>query len=362
MNKIIITILLLSCFFPLWLESVEVKALRKITLSQDNEIIIEKANSFIVTVDKRILVVDSKAANIKIFDMTGKRVKVFGRKGMGPDEFVRPRWSTYLEPFVSIMDYGRNMIFIYKRSGLENFEFIHKFLNLNLGYDFCFLDDQNLLVAGEKFDKNRRLYSLYEYNFKKDKYDFILPSNVAYGYTSIKQFMKDFYDNLPHIGAFQFFDVSDDSIFFVWTGDIKVIKIDRKTRKLTYFGNKTKNFIKPTSTPAIERAFKQRDHRLIYKLRRQMSYVRHVFVSNNRHVGVVYVGPFRDNILIVTLLLYTTGGEFLKEFELLNAKASHHYEIYFYFSKNDNLFYILDTETSKEFDQLYKIHEYRIEE
>jgi len=80
MNKIIITILLFSCFFPSWLESVEVKTLRKISLSQDNDILIERANSFIVTVDKRILVVDSKAANIKIFDMTGKRVKVFGRK------------------------------------------------------------------------------------------------------------------------------------------------------------------------------------------------------------------------------------------------------------------------------------------
>ena len=362
MNKMTIIISLLSCFFPLLLESVEIKALRKISLSQDNDILIERANSFIVTVDKRILVVDSKAANIKIFDMTGKRVKVFGKKGMGPDEFVRPRESTYLEPFVSIMDYGRNMIFIYKRKGLDSLEFIHKFLNLNLGYDFCFLDDQNLLIAGDKRDNNRRLYCLYKYNFRKDQYDFILPSNVAYGYTSIKQFMKDWYDNLPHIGTYQFFDVSDDSIFFVWTGDIKIIKIDRKTRKLTYFGNKTENFIKPTSTPAIEKAFKQRDHRQIYVLRRQMSYIRHVFVSNNRYVGVVYVGPFKDDLLKVFLLLYTTGGDFIKEVELLNAKASHHYEIYFYFSKNDNLFYILDTETSKDFNQFYKIYEFGIED
>jgi hypothetical protein len=281
---------------------------------------------------------------------------------MGPDEFVRPRRCAYLEPLVSFMDYGRSMIFIYKRSGLDSFEFIQKFLNLNLGYDFCFLDDQNLMIAGDKYDENRRLYSLYKYNFKKDKYDFILPSDVAYGYTSIKQFMKDNDEKISYIGAFQFFDVSDDSIFFVWTGDIKVIKIDRKTRKLTYFGKKTENFIKPTDTPKIRNAFRQKNHRLIYKLRRGMSYVRSVFVSNNSHVGVVYVGPFKDNILKVFLLLYTTGGEFLKEVELLNAKASHHYEIYFYFSKNNNHFYILDTETSKDFNQSYKIHEFSIEE
>ena len=344
------------------MEPVEVKTLRKISLSQDNDILIEKANSFIVTVDKKILVIDSKAANIKIFDMTGKRLKIFGRKGMGPDEFVRPLRCAYLEPFVSIMDYGRSMIFIYKRSGLDNFEFIHKFLNLNLGYDFCFLDNQNLLIAGDKFDENRVLYSLYKYNFKTNKYDFILPSHVAYGYTSIKKFMKDNDERISYIGAYQFFDLSNDSIFFVWTGDIKVLKIDRKTRKLSYFGHKTENFIKPTFTPAIEKAFHQKNHRLIYKLRRAMSYIRYLFVSNNSYVGVVYVGPFKDNLLQVFMLLYTTGGEFLKEVKLLNAKAFSHYEIYFYFSKDNNHFYILDTETSKDFNQFYKIHEFGIED
>ncbi len=62
------------------------------------------------------------------------------------------------------------------------------------------------------------------------------------------------------------------------------------------------------------------------------------------------------------LQLYTADGEFIKEVGLLNSKAANHYETYFYFKKFDNRFYIMDTETSKEFDQTYRIHEYQVEE
>ncbi len=75
------------------------------------------------------------------------------------------------------------------------------------------------------------------------------------------------------------------------------------------------------------------------------------------------MGPFKkDNRLKVMLQLYTTGGEYLNEFELLNAGASHHYEIYFYFSKDNNRLYILDTVTTEELDQFYRFHEYSIED
>jgi hypothetical protein len=39
MKKILITILLIYCFFPYWLDSIEVKAERKITLSQESDFI-----------------------------------------------------------------------------------------------------------------------------------------------------------------------------------------------------------------------------------------------------------------------------------------------------------------------------------
>jgi hypothetical protein len=342
---------------------IEIKPLRKITLSEEDDIIIERGHSFIVTGDDRILVADSKAANIKFFNMTGKRVSIFGRKGVGPDEFLKPLYSAYRKPFVAFMDSGRDMIFIYKRSGKDSLEFVQKFLSLNLGYDFCFIDDENFLVAGDKRDKNNRIYSLYRYNFKEDKYDFILPSEIAYGCSSLKEFKKDKSKRIAYIGYFLFFDVSGDNIYLVWKGGFEVTRINSKTREITRFGKKTINYVKPYYTPEIVKAFHQRQHRVIYKLIRTMSMVRDIFVTKANNIGVVYAGPFnKDGDLPIMLQLYTADGKFIKEVGLLNAKASHHYETYFYFKKFDNRFYIMDTETTKEFDQTYKIHEYQVEE
>ena len=295
--------------------------------------------------------------------MKGKRISIFGRKGMGPNEFVRPIMSSYRQPFVAIVDFGRKTIFIYKRSGGNRFEFVQKFLCMNLGQNFNLIDDKNILIDGDIFDKENKWHRIYKYNFKENSYDFILSAAEAYGLDSEKEFKKEKKDKLIYIGLANFCDVTDDSIYMVWTGDIKVAKIDRKTRKINYFSKKTGNFVTPFPTPEIKKAFHQMNHRLIYKLERHMSYVRYIFVSNSGKVGVVYVGPYKkDSRLKVMIQLYTTSGEYLKEFEILNAGASHHYEIYFYFKKDNNRLYLLDTVTTEALDQFYRIHEYSIED
>jgi len=364
MNRIILLLILLSFIYPAsWLNAVELKSLKSIQLKRHDNIFIEKADSFIVTEDKRILVTDSKAANIKIFDMNGNRVSIFGRRGVGPNEFLRPRLSDYNAPYVAIMDFGRKSVFLYKRLAGDRFEFADKFLCLDMANDFHLIDSNTIMITTDTLDSKGDLCSLHTYNFKENKYDYILPSMIAYGYTSKKKHLKDHDGRLSYIGASRTFDVSEESIFFAWTAEINIFKINRKTKRIEKkFGRYTENFVKPGYTPEIKRAFHQHDHRMIYKLQRKMSYVRDVFVSEG-NVGIVYVGPFtEDNRLSVMLQLYTKGGEFLKETRLLYAQASHHYEVYFYFNKFDNTYYILDTETSDKFDQFYKIYPYKLEE
>ena len=362
-KKTLLLVLLFYVITTLWLMGLEIKPLRQFQLSQSANILIENARSFIVTEDNIIIAADNKAANIKIFDMTGKRVSIFGRKGMGPNEFVRPFRIAYLEPFVSIKDSGRNMIFIYKRSGLNGLESIHKILYLDLGFDFCFLDDGNFLISGAKYDKNRMIYCLYSLNIKEKEYDFILPSYVAFGYTTEEKFLKERSGKLSHIGLARYNDFSDDSIYTVWKGDLKILKINRKNGKINHFGKKTSNYVKPYSSPEIKRAFQRMDHRLLWKLARPMSMIRDIFVTGSNKVGLVYSGPFnKDGTLPVMLQLYTGSGDFLKEVEVFNARVSHHKEISFYFRKSDNRFYIINIETSAEFDQYYILNEFQVEE
>ena len=355
-------VLLLFCL-AFSLSAIEIKHLREITLSQTDEAFIQKAGSFIVTEDETVIVFDSGAGNIKSFDINGKPVGIFGRKGLGPNEFIRPKLSAYKAPYIAFADFGRKSFFIYKRKDRNSFEFVNSFLSLGMCYDLQLIGDGNLLVAGYKIDNDRKEYHLYTYDFKDQKYEFILPSEVSYGFNSIKRYKKEYNERLSYIGLMLFCDFSADSIYFAWTGDIDVLKIDRKTYEITSFGKKTENFSKPSMSAEIKRAYARRNHKLIYRLRSGMSYVRDIFVSNSNKVGLVYVGPLKKNKgMIVMVQVYSGEGEFSKEFGVLNAGASNHYDLYFYFNKDRNLFYIMDIETSKEFDQFYKVHEYRIVE
>lgn len=350
-------------FLPVFGLSIEIKPLKAFTLSPTDGIIIEKADSFVVTEDNRILIVDSKASNIKIFDMAGKRTGIFGRKGMGPNEFIRPRAVAYKDPWIAFVDFGRKSIFLYSRDKGESFKFTRKFLCLYLGYDFHLIDDRNILVAGDKYDENKRLYSLYNYNFITGKSDFILPSETAYGYTSIKKFLKDSDDKIAYIGYHHYIDFSETNFFLVWQGDLSVVKIDRKSKNISRFGEKTGRYVKPYVKPEVVKAFQQKNNKLIYMYERDLSMVRDIFVTKYNKVGVVYTGPYKKNgNLPVMLQLYTEKGKFIKEVEVLDSKASSHYEVYSYFKKSDNRIFILDTETTEKFDQSYKMHPFQVEE
>ena len=81
-------------------------------------------------------------------------------------------------------------------------------------------------------------------------------------------------------------------------------------------------------------------------------------------MALIYVGPLKKNKGInVMLQLYTGSGGFIKEVELLlNAKASTSYELHFYFKRDKSLLYVMDTRTSEEFDQVFNVHVYRLEE
>jgi len=364
MKRILSILILLHCLFS-WLGALEIKSLRIIPLSHSSDTFIKKPGSFIVTVkgDERFIIFDSKASNIKIYNAVGKLVKIFGRLGMGPDEFVKPYLSGYKEPFIVIGDYGRKSFFIYKRSGRDNLQFVRKIFCLEMAHDLHFIDDSKLLVAGYKLDKNQKAYHLYEYDFKNDKHEFILPSEISYGFDSYKVYRKEFSKKLKYIGLLQYCDLSNDSIYLVCTGDIQIIKIDRKTKEYSFFGKKTGSYVQPYLTPEIRKAYDERKHRLLYKLKKGMCYVKDIFVLNSGKVGVVYFGPFKkDKGMRVMLQLYNGNGKFIKEFEVMNARATYHTELFSHFRKDKNLLYFLDTETTAAFDQFHKIYEFRIEE
>lgn len=363
MKKILSAVfLLLSLFSAVF--SIEIKHIREFTLLQDEKTFISTPGSFFVTEDDMFFVIDKKASDIKIFDADGKLVNVFGKKGLGPNEFILPFVSAYKKPIVALADTGRRRFFIYKRTGRINLEFEKWCLNLDMPHDIALMNNGKFLVAGSKLDGSGKWQNLYIYDCEKNESDFLLNLAMSYGYASDNEFEKDFINKLEYIGAFQHCDWMGDSIYQVWTGDIKINKIDIKTRGVTSFGKKTGNYVKPYVTPEIKKAYFTKQPKVILEARSKMSYVMDIFILNSKKVVLVYAGPLKKNKGInVMLQLYTEFGEFIKEVELLlNAKASTSYELYFYFKRDKGLLYVMDTETSEEFDQLFNVHKYRLEE
>ncbi|HLP48528.1 MAG TPA: hypothetical protein VK469_21490 [Candidatus Kapabacteria bacterium] len=132
---------------------------------------------------------------------------------------------------------------------------------------------------------------------------------------------------------------------------------------MSSFGHKTGNYIPPYITPELKQAHLEKQPEFILKTRSKMTYVKYLFIINSKTVALTYAGPLKKNNGVnVMLQLYTTSGEFIKEMELLlNSKAGTSYELFFYFQKDNNLYYIMETETSEKFDQVFNVYEYRVE-
>ena len=362
MKKLLFTVFL---FYLLFSEvfSIDIKHVRKFTLFQDETRFISTPASFFVTEDNMVFVLDKKASNIKVFDSNGHLVNIIGKKGLGPDEFILPFVCTYKKPTVVLADTGRRRFFVYKRTGKSNLEFEKWCLNLDMPQDIVLMNDGKLLVAGSKLDKNGKWQNLYIYDCDNNECDFLLNLPMSYGYRSDSEFYKDFSTKLEYIGAAQFCDWMDDCIYHAWTGEIKINKINIKTGKLTSFGKKTGNYFPPYVTPQIKKAYFDKQPKVILEARSRMSYVMDLFTLDSKNVALVYVGPLKKNKGInVMLQFYSDSGQFIEEVELLlNAKAATSYELYFYFKREQGLLYVMDTETSEQFDQAFNVHEFRVE-
>ena len=343
------------------ISAVNIIQVRSIPLRQDSNKFIKCPGSFFVTEDDLVFILDKKDSNIKIFNLDGRMIQTFGRKGMGPGELIMPFSSAYKSPWVVFMDFGRRSCFIYKRSPTKILELYDRFIELGAIYGYQIMNDEEILITGDKRNRKGKLFSLSVYNHKSRKYDYLLPLEVSYGEASVKEWLEKDQEKYGPIGSNLFSDWWCDYVYHAWTADLKIMKLNRKSGKINYFGKKTANYIQPRVTAVLEKTFRERKNHQYFMLTNGMSYIRCLFTMNSGHVGVVYTGAaLGDGKIRVMLQLYENSGEFVKEAELLKARASHYNELYLYFRKDKNLFYILDTETTKDFDQLYRLYEYRI--
>ncbi len=335
---------------------------KRISLSQEKAILLNPG-SFFVTETGNIYVVDRKDSNIKIFNKKGQLRKIFGRRGLGPDEFIKPMYSTYKDGFVAIEDMARQTYFIYRIDKNSGLKIVRKCLNNFLSSDFCFIDKKSLFIAGSKIGEDKEWKLPYIYNFVNERYEYIIPIEVAYGYNSYSEVGSAITGSLSYIQNDFFCDINKRFLYITSMANLRVVRINRINRNVFVFGKKTKNYIKPFENREIRKAYRERNRKAIIKYINQMTNVMDIFVLNSGKVGLILVGPEKNSSgLHVFLQLYNNNGKLIKEFEIVNSKVSELFDLKYYFKKSKNLIYILEPKIVEDFDMKFFVHVIKIKE
>jgi hypothetical protein len=339
----------------------DIKLIEKIGLSQEKEII-QASVSFAVPQDDTFIIMDVKAANIKIFNRKGELIKVWGRKGPGPKEFFAPLSCAYRNGTLAVMDVMKKRVFLFDTTGKTGLTFKQSLVCTGVGLGIALMEN-GVLIAGSKVDLKGKPYDLYIQGFNKNEFTFLLPYGIKWERPAFEPVLKT-YAKRPDIralGSDSLCDWAGNYAYYVWKGNLRIIKINIKTAEISYFGKQTANYIKPVGTKKMLQLKMQQRSKLLYKEKSKMSFVRDIFATEN-YVGVLYntpakkVGDSGDLSSKFILQLYSHEGKFLNEVTVSDKYAE------LFMKQEGDYIYFLCMATDDYFDNDYDILKYRVVE
>jgi hypothetical protein len=283
--------------------------LEKIKLSSD--ILLQVSISLCVTEDNLFLVVDFKGGDVKIYKSSGELVGILGSKGFGPNEFAQPLFCHYSDKKFVISDNGQRKIFIYDRKDKLKFIRSKEIFANSVGNDH-YLKNNTIYIAGYKTPIDGINYQFYALNFEKnDQYTYYLPGYLKYGLNSEEDLKKELFrkPDISAIGGLAYFDIHGDFAYYIWGGDLKIFKINLKTKAMKTFGEKTSNYIKPYASKRLLNSFGRgtiQSANITGTERKKMSYVRQIFTTKkhvlvneklyHRCLNCCYIGAFKFDL------------------------------------------------------------------
>ena len=224
-----VTLLLFSLTsYSYSLETIKIELLSKFFLNQEKEPI---GNVWSIAVDEKenIYIPDMSFGNIKIYNNKGKLIKIFGKKGAGPGEFVKPIRIDVNDKYICVQDLGLFRYIIFDR----NFKEIARFFYLISGSD-------NFVLSGNKLVANAYFRGEKGREFKGVILDF--KGKVQKTLFPIKYPKSDAWNRIINLDAL--LDVSKDGeIFVAKTSKVEIFKFDKQGSLIKKFGKNPSYFI-----------------------------------------------------------------------------------------------------------------------
>ena len=337
-----------------------VKLLEKMEFSPEPKSLLKRAISFCVTEDEVFIITDYEASNIKVYEKSGsflKLTKIIGEEGYGTGEFKKPAYCFYntKEKKFGVMDFGTRKISIYKIKGKIEFELFKEIFCQKMGTDSQ-LKGNKLLISGYMPTPKKETYDLYYIDLIDNQPEFLLPSYCKYGLKSFNDYVTQYRrkPDIKAIGISSRLDIHRDDVYFVWEGDLRIIKINIGSREWTSFGEKTPSYIKPFASRRLLEGYSKGNPKVTRIEKTKMSFIRDIFV-NPKYVMVIYEGPImQDKSSNFRLQFYTLDGDFIKEVPI-SGKPDRK----MWFDKDMNILYSLSSKLIEDVEH-YFILKYEI--
>jgi len=275
--------------------------------------------SFCVTEDKAFIFPDQDG-KIKIFGKNERSLKFIKASGpnFGIETLIRPMYCFYSrnEALLGVIDYEVRKVFIFNRPKKEYFTSMKVIDCPKLGYDMEFAGDgEQLIISGYLTDKENNPFDLYSINIRTRKISYLLPSYQKYNQKNAEDYVIEYYrkQTLPAIGIKAFIDIQGDDAYFVWEGELRIIKLNLHSRETKVFGKKTPYYTKPDGAK-LSYSYLRGDFETTWKERKTMAYVRNIFATP-RHVFLVYETGKSDKSNVSTFMLqrYSPEGNYITE-------------------------------------------------
>ena len=327
----------------------------------DQEPLLE-AVDFCVTDDELFVIPDMEAVNIKIYEKNGeflKLLKITGQRGYGADEFIRPAFCSYYKEAnrFAVMDFWVRKIFIYDRIGRIDLKRVQELSCLGRGFDIQLMSNK-VFISGHIDSSNNEPFGFYHIDLTNNQTTLLLPSCRKYGLNSTKEFEIEYMGKqvLPAIRLKGFFDIDKDYAYYIWEGNLKVLKININTGEISsnFSSQKSIHYVKPFASQKLFESYKTMNIKEVETEKAKMSYIKDIFATS-KWIMVIYEGPL-DPVSGPNsrIQFYTLDGVFIKE-ETIPGQPDHR----MWFDKGRSILYSLSREEGK--TGQYFISKYKIE-
>ncbi|GEM_PF-847702 len=340
----------------------------KVQLVQKEGFFIGSPRGLVVTEKGFIIICDSRASDFKIFNQEGKALSVFGRKGNGPDEFANPWLHDYKNGKLLISDTSAKKLYIYSVDKDLKFQQTKQTIVTSV-LDAKLMDEkEKILIARLPItDKNAdKPYVLFAIDINDDDRDYLLPYELQLGENVKPVDFKKINSkgnpwDIPDLMILPFWiycDYYGNDVYFIWTANLDIIKIDLTTKAHTRFSQKTEKYIKPKVSSEYKKAYIEHNSKEYGDWNTRMSWVCKVFADSDM-VGIVYTNfDNKTSRWNSFLQIYDHNGAFLKEAPLENFSSTYERPD-IYYDRDKKTLYCL-SEESIGTEGVYTVYKYRL--